>query len=524
MAIAYLSIWYCCSCKYGPWNTYIDDSCPNCYEWRCVGCLEQNGKIKLEREIGIPLRVYQRNNIEAAGRYLLISQLQEKHPEMPHLTLKHGSPERNTEVKTSPADVNQVHSLRNYSQGKQWASRQHVSSSSTSVHEIHLALAEIVHQEQASNLDNNILGRQSKKEKVTRKQSISRERMPTVDISFDSIEYRSLNGLSRWHTTCICLPNEPVGGVNRESEEGLKDMQSLPGSSPKSRSKKTQMTRTTTVLDEENRDHLGESSANDVLPAVAEQDSRLACHFYKLNPLWYPNCEQIGHKTIGHLAAYLRKYYNDPYFCRVCRIPFDNDDLLQSHLDEGSCQRIGGISIGDLKVDKAHNIEGCVKWLRVWDELFPQRRRPQSPYSEPFEHLFQHVSHNFRINLERTGRPFQDIQDTLSCLMDAQNKHRASFPKTRRNRQLTTPQTKKAQQLPAPEDHNDLGLPIPELQESLQYHHAEGNLEFEPASHGVPVCGHGEDPGQQTDSLNNQVDESTTIFDDPVYLLQGLDD
>ncbi|KAI1330030.1 hypothetical protein F5Y16DRAFT_62605 [Xylariaceae sp. FL0255] len=155
-------------------------------------------------------------------------------------------------------------------------------------------------------------------------------------------------------------------------------------------------------------------------PDNHQPDRQLACPFYKLNPYVYSMCADTTIRTISKLGSHLRAAHTEGYYCSACRKTFDSDvhkkkgcllshestSGLESalneegrrflcatchttfvkksdyvhHQDDISCRSTGGPLVENLKISKAQGQDAVARWNWIWDNLFPETLRPESPW------------------------------------------------------------------------------------------------------------------------------------------------
>ncbi|KAH8668415.1 hypothetical protein BX600DRAFT_548767 [Xylariales sp. PMI_506] len=126
---------------------------------------------------------------------------------------------------------------------------------------------------------------------------------------------------------------------------------------------------------------------NDLLPGTRRP--RLACPFYKKDPLRYRTCHGKVISTIAHLKQHLKRNHQLPVYCPICKAAFDNETVRDQHSESQSCE---------LRTDVVHDgvtahqrrllarrastaLDEAGQWFEVFDILFPGfQPRPRSPY------------------------------------------------------------------------------------------------------------------------------------------------
>ncbi|KAK6849054.1 hypothetical protein PG995_012887 [Apiospora arundinis] len=112
-------------------------------------------------------------------------------------------------------------------------------------------------------------------------------------------------------------------------------------------------------------------------------NTKLACHFYKMNPKQHASCAAKTFQNISAVNQHLRKDHipKGRHTCDACFQSFPSDGALQSHAKSGYCRPTGG---------------SPAKWYTVWDRLFPELERPRSPYIDLYHDIDQFVQYSVR--------------------------------------------------------------------------------------------------------------------------------
>ncbi|KAI1386142.1 uncharacterized protein F4822DRAFT_444645 [Hypoxylon trugodes] len=196
----------------------------------------------------------------------------------------------------------------------------------------------------------------------------------------------------------------------------------------------------------------GNDDENSATPSVATEESptgnrqkpKYACHFLKMNQHLYTECRRTGYGQVCHLAEHLRKAHRlKEHSCRICWRSFDNSEALRSHqtdASENNCRETGGTPIERIKISKARTGD-FKKWFWIWEKLFPNFQKPESPYWEPFGHdeqLFSSLRQFFNSELS-SALPPENLQAVMTTLTRFRENWVTNPPEPRQFAPLPTP-------------------------------------------------------------------------------------
>ncbi|KAI1339279.1 hypothetical protein F5Y15DRAFT_83892 [Xylariaceae sp. FL0016] len=116
---------------------------------------------------------------------------------------------------------------------------------------------------------------------------------------------------------------------------------------------------------------------------------RLACPFYKKDPMRYGTCHGKVISSIAHLKQHFRRHHQLPLYCPVCKVTFEDESTRDAHAMDRSCELRtdvihDGITASHSKLlskraSTALDEEG--QWFAIFDILFPGfHPRPKTPY------------------------------------------------------------------------------------------------------------------------------------------------
>jgi hypothetical protein len=124
---------------------------------------------------------------------------------------------------------------------------------------------------------------------------------------------------------------------------------------------------------------------NDVSP----RRPRLACPFYKKDPIKHRECLGKVISTIAYLKQHLKRYHQLPLYCSVCKTIFPNETDRDRHSEARSCDLRTDIVHDGVTTDQrkllAKRVPPAVgearQWFGIFDILFPEfLPQPKSAY------------------------------------------------------------------------------------------------------------------------------------------------
>lgn len=133
--------------------------------------------------------------------------------------------------------------------------------------------------------------------------------------------------------------------------------------------------------------------------ASNEDGPTLACPFYKHNPAKHSNCLHFRLKRIKDVKQHLQRKHKQPHYCPICGLQFGTQASLQVHTRSRSCEDViytvpEGVSedqrakLGD-RVARTQTLSE--QWYTIWDIVFPETLRPESPLVEsPIHEVLSH--------------------------------------------------------------------------------------------------------------------------------------
>ncbi|KAH6999535.1 hypothetical protein EDB80DRAFT_117860 [Ilyonectria destructans] len=129
--------------------------------------------------------------------------------------------------------------------------------------------------------------------------------------------------------------------------------------------------------------------------AAQNRPSFLACPFYKLEPNVYSQCSFVKFRSTADVRQHVLRspMHREPLHCPRCKHVFgrhndrESSRSLDDHIRQGGCDRhdieVSGISehqIMQLRDSPGRPVSITEGWFYIWDILFPDVVRPNSPY------------------------------------------------------------------------------------------------------------------------------------------------
>ncbi|KAI0593295.1 hypothetical protein F4775DRAFT_578486 [Biscogniauxia sp. FL1348] len=456
-------VWYCCQCGDGPMRVTANDYCIICSKSRCAGCTIETALYRDQSSQGttpasstddIPGAVrsdtQQVDDTVTASQGPTISPVKDKPSETPELAPECSNSNDNNASKNTTIGGNQVGPGRTRLRDKLWTNN--VSYLSHWVQRMYSVFKGEVHEQNIITdnvkLDEDIRGKTtaigdtaSDGCVVDSKSTSTSSPATQIDLPFAVQCWLQSKKDDPYHALIVDLwdelwSDEPVDGsdtrpISTQHSTNNTGRQPQPESSRKRKARGTN--------DESSNGRLKRSTSAKTPSTSYGQGPPFACHLGKLNPLWYPKCAQSGIKRMCHLANHVRKHGNDPFLCEICGLPFSEESLLELHTRQGSCRQIVGTDIRTIGLPGTHNMSDVDKWFWMWDQLFPGRPRPQSPYREPLENLPPYSPEALRRRLEVLDIPSGYIDTFLDELRAIQEQYTMPSPGGRASMEFSTP-------------------------------------------------------------------------------------
>ncbi|KAH8659843.1 hypothetical protein BX600DRAFT_513508 [Xylariales sp. PMI_506] len=162
----------------------------------------------------------------------------------------------------------------------------------------------------------------------------------------------------------------------------------------------------------------------------------LACPFYKRDSQRHRDCRRFGLRRIKDVKQHIYRRHKRPdFYCPRCFGKFDDTRSRDEHIRANQCNPQADPHTDRISEDKKKELahySGRSKsteeqWFAVWDKLFPDADKPQSPYVEDQQqemvHLFRRLwdDHRSEITssvLNAVSSPALDIK-AVSLIMSS---------------------------------------------------------------------------------------------------------
>jgi hypothetical protein len=145
----------------------------------------------------------------------------------------------------------------------------------------------------------------------------------------------------------------------------------------------------------DNEDHDNNKSPRRPAPQNRAGDvsqKPFACPYLKLDPVNFMCCCPLKLTRIRDVKLHLARRHTAKWYCQRCKLTsFDNEEALEIHLREGTCQYRDESMLDGVSLDKQRRLSQRSnpafskedQWYTIWDILFPGQPRPSSVYVEP---------------------------------------------------------------------------------------------------------------------------------------------
>ncbi|KAF6841488.1 hypothetical protein CPLU01_00619 [Colletotrichum plurivorum] len=116
----------------------------------------------------------------------------------------------------------------------------------------------------------------------------------------------------------------------------------------------------------------------------------LACPYYKLDRFKHHDCLKYRLKRIKDVKQHLSRVHKQAHYCPSCGLEFDTQTEQMEHSRVQQCRIRELIVPEGISQDQRDALSSRVprklpigeQWFVVWDIVFPERKRPESPYVE----------------------------------------------------------------------------------------------------------------------------------------------
>ncbi|KAJ2997269.1 hypothetical protein NUW58_g702 [Xylaria curta] len=164
---------------------------------------------------------------------------------------------------------------------------------------------------------------------------------------------------------------------------------------------------------------------------VSDDTGDLACPFYKMDPWKFDRC--LGYKLskMSYVKQHLLRYHYVPHCnCPIGQHPLSDKAERDSHAGFQDCQKSQYTTYvmtagqeRDIQRAAGRKITSADKWYQIWSILFPDAKKPDSPFVKG--HYFAEVLSSIRA-FYHTSRPY-NIEETFLRVMENSNTYHEAF-------------------------------------------------------------------------------------------------
>lgn len=136
-----------------------------------------------------------------------------------------------------------------------------------------------------------------------------------------------------------------------------------------------------------NRDDPPDQSDKQHLPGleyVKGSPLYFACPFFKSDQTLHWDCHKFAFKRVVDVRLHIRRNHCEPIHCSVCGARFDDAGQRDEHTRARMCQSWifpqSWATTLQLNSMQGRSNSEPGRWFDIWDTIFPDRRRPASPY------------------------------------------------------------------------------------------------------------------------------------------------
>ncbi|TRX92104.1 hypothetical protein FHL15_006971 [Xylaria flabelliformis] len=163
---------------------------------------------------------------------------------------------------------------------------------------------------------------------------------------------------------------------------------------------------------------------------VANNTGDLACPFYKMDPWKFDRCLTYKLTKMSYVKQHLLRYHDAPHCnCPVCQRPLSNKAQRDRQTDSQDCQQ-SQHTVYIMTAKQKREIQRATgrkitcegKWYQVWSILFPDAKKPDSPFVKG--HYFAEVLSSIRASYH--GSELPAVEETFRQVMkNSQTYHEA---------------------------------------------------------------------------------------------------
>ncbi|CAJ0543005.1 Ff.00g003620.m01.CDS01 [Fusarium sp. VM40] len=116
---------------------------------------------------------------------------------------------------------------------------------------------------------------------------------------------------------------------------------------------------------------------------------RLACPFYKFDPIRHRRCHAIRMTRISYVKQHLFRSHMQPIHCDICLSIWPNEEDLREHRRAQQCVKRAYIAPKGITPDQKRKLQSRLgsknksesdQWFELYSILFPNSKKPKSAY------------------------------------------------------------------------------------------------------------------------------------------------
>lgn len=120
-----------------------------------------------------------------------------------------------------------------------------------------------------------------------------------------------------------------------------------------------------------------------------EEHLRLACPFYKFDPVRYRRCHAHVLKRNSYVKQHLFRAHRQPPYCIICLEALPGDEALKDHLRAQQCQKREYVPPDGINPEQERKLKSRLglqskseieQWFEIYAIIFPGAQKPKSPY------------------------------------------------------------------------------------------------------------------------------------------------
>ncbi|KAF4338130.1 Ammonium transporter 1 [Fusarium beomiforme] len=122
-----------------------------------------------------------------------------------------------------------------------------------------------------------------------------------------------------------------------------------------------------------------------------QEDShlRLACPFYKHDPIRYRRCHAHVLKRNSYVKQHLFRCHMQPVHCDICLSIWPNDEMLREHRRAQTCEKREYVAPDGITPEQERKLRSRLgsqnksesdQWFELYSILFPDEQKPKSAY------------------------------------------------------------------------------------------------------------------------------------------------